>query len=361
MKLKIIFLTITLLLLSSILSACAGAASAANSWPGLTTDGETAYLAFQNHVYAIQVENGVEKWRYPGETERSITFFADPELTEDGQLIVGSYDNVLYSLNSENGNKNWEFTQAQNRYIGGALATIDGIFAPNADNIMFTLTSEGGVRWKLETGNANWAKPATDSQCECIYLASMDHSLYSINPANGDLYWNTGELGGALVGTPTISEDGRTIYVGTFGNEIIALNAKNGNVLWRAPTKGWVWSGPALHEDRLYFGDLNGYFYALDATNGTTVWEIASENLDGPISDTPLVLEGSIYFGTEDGTFYAVNTEGTPIWSQTIDGKLYTSPAAAGELILVASANTENLLSAFTSDGAKKWTFAPAE
>lgn len=361
MKLKIIFLTITLLLLSSILSACAGQASAANSWPGLITDGEVVYLAFQNHVYAIQAENGIEKWRYPGETERNITFFADPELTDDGQLIVGSYDNVLYSLNSENGNKNWEFTQAQNRYIGGALATIDGIFAPNADNKMFTLTSEGGVRGTLETGNANWAKPATDSQCECIYLASMDHSLYSINPTNGEVYWNTGELGGALVGTPAISEDGKTIYVGTFGNEMIALDAENGNALWRAPTKGWVWSGPALHEGRLYFGDLNGYFYALDATNGTTVWEIASENLDGPISGTPLVLEGSIYFGTEDGTFYAVNTEGTPVWSQTIDGKLFTTPAAAGDLILVASTNTENLLSAFTSDGAKKWTFVPAE
>jgi outer membrane protein assembly factor BamB len=364
MKFKIIFLSISLLLLSSILSACAGAASAANSWPGLITDGETAYLAFQNHVYAIQVENGVEKWRFPGEADRNMTFFADPELDPNGQLIIGSYDNVLYSVNSENGNKNWEFAQAQNRYIGGALATDDGIFAPNTNNRMFALTLEGGLRWILETSNPNWAKPATDNQCECIYLASMDHSLYSINPENGQVNWNSGELGGALVGTPAISEDGKTIYVGTFGNEMIAISAETGNVIWRAPTakdNGWVWSGPALSEDRLYFGDLNGNFYALDATNGTPVWELPAENLDGPISGTPLVLEDSIYFGTEDGTFYAVNKEGTPIWSQTIDGKLFTSPTAAGDLILVASTNAENLLNAFTSDGAKRWTFAPAE
>ena len=361
MKIKIIILTITLLLLSSILSACAGAASAANSWPGLITDEDTAYLAFQSHVYAIQVENGVERWRYPSEAERNVTFFADPELSEDGQLIVGGYDNVLYSLNPENGNKNWEFAQAQNRYIGGALATDDGVFAPNTNNRMFALTPEGGLRWTLETGDPNWAQPSTDSQCECIYLASMDHTLYSINPENGDVYWNTGELGGALVGAPAISEDNRTLYVGTFGNEMIAINAENGNVIWRAPTNGWVWAGPALSEDRIYFGDLNGYFYALDAANGTTLWEIPAEDLDGPISGTPLVLEDSIYFGTEDGTFYAVNTEGTPIWNQTIDGKLFTSPTAAGDLILVASTNTDNLLSAFTADGAKRWTFAPQE
>ena len=279
----------------------------------------------------------------------------------NGQLIIGSYDNVLYSINSENGNKNWEFAQAQNRYIGGALATVDGIFAPNTNNRMFALTSDGGLRWTLETDNPNWAKLGTDSQCECIYLASMDHSIYSINPETGQVYWNTGELGGALVGTPAISEDGKTLYVGTFGNEMIAISAENGNVIWRAPTDGWVWSGPALHSDRLYFGDLNGYFYALDAQNGTKVWELTAEEIDGPISGTPLVWEESIYFVTEDGTVYAVNLEGTPIWSQTIDGKLYTSPAAVGELILVASTNTENLLNAFTTDGAKRWTFAPAD
>ena len=31
------------------------------------------------------------------------------------------------------------------------------------------------------------AKPATDGQCECIYLASMDHTLYSLNPETGEV------------------------------------------------------------------------------------------------------------------------------------------------------------------------------
>jgi len=137
------------------------------------------------------------------------------------------------------------------------------------------------------------------------------------------------------------------------------LDAQNGDIVWRSPTEGWVWSGPALYEGRLYFGDLTGHFYALDADSGSKVWEIPPENLDGPISGTPLIVDDNIYFGTETGTFYAVNTEGTPIWSQTIEGSLYSSPVAAGDLILVASTNMENLLSAYTSDGAKRWTFAP--
>jgi outer membrane protein assembly factor BamB len=358
MKSKIIFITLSLLIVSSILSGCAGSAGVANSWPGLTADQETIYLAYQNHIYAIQIENGVEKWRYPNEAERNVTFYADPELSEDGQLIVGSYENILYSLNPENGGKNWEFTQAQNRYVGGSLATPDGIYAPNVDNKMFALTLTGSQRWVLETGDANWAKPATNSQCDCIYLASMDHTLYSINPESGQVNWNSGELGGALVGAPTFGENGH-LYVGTFGNELLALDAQNGDIIWRAATDGWVWSGPAISDGRLYFGDLTGHFYALDAATGSKVWDIAPENLDGPISGTPLVLNDSIYFGTETGTIYAINTEGTPIWSQTIEGSLYSSPVVAGDLILLASTNMENLLSAFTSDGAKRWTFAP--
>jgi outer membrane protein assembly factor BamB len=39
-----------------------------------------------------------------------------------------------------------------------------------------------------------------------------------------------------------------------------------------APTSGWVWGGPALKDGTLYFGDLNGTFYAMDAANGKVVW-----------------------------------------------------------------------------------------
>lgn len=80
------------------LSACAGAANTATSWPGLTVDDQFAYVAYNTQVYAVDLSNGKEVWRFPDEPDNSVTFFADPELTDDGQLIVGGYDFNLYSL-----------------------------------------------------------------------------------------------------------------------------------------------------------------------------------------------------------------------------------------------------------------------
>ena len=96
------FLIISLLTLSMILSAC-GSRMSASSWPGISVNENEVYLAYNQHVYALDL-NSVnqsqiqEKWRFPAEAQANVTFFTPPVLTEDGQLLVGGYDNVFYSL-----------------------------------------------------------------------------------------------------------------------------------------------------------------------------------------------------------------------------------------------------------------------
>ena len=99
---KFILVSLTLLVLAISLSACAGGQLAASGWPGIAANGETAYIAFNQHIYAVNLTNGLELWRYPTEPDNKITFYAAPSLTEDGQVIVGGYDNILYSFDEQN-------------------------------------------------------------------------------------------------------------------------------------------------------------------------------------------------------------------------------------------------------------------
>ncbi len=331
----IIFL-LTFATLAILLSGCAGGgATTASSWPGLTIDGDTAYLAYNNYVYAVQLTNGSMKWRYPSEANRSVSFYADPVLSPDGQLIVGSYNHVLYSLNPQNGTMRWEFDQAINRYIASPLVIEQGIFAPNSDDKLYALDLNGNLRWTSEAAGESWARPVTGQECDCIYVSSLDHSLFKLDPADGSVIWQSETLGGSIVGVPALNETG-SLYIGTFNSEVLALNSQNGEVLWRVPTKDWVWSGPILADDRLYVGDLAGNFYALNAENGETIWQLTPEQLDGPIVGSPLVTDDSIYFGSETGTLFALDKSGNTRWTQTSGGKLYTSPKQAGDLILGA-------------------------
>lgn len=349
---KIIFITI--LFTAAMLSACSGRRFSATSWPGIAVSDDTAYVAFGQHVYAVNLENGRERWRYPDPADNKISFFSAPVLTEDGQLIIGGYDNVLRSLNPENGREIWSFEGAGNRYIGSPLITEDAIYAPSADQYLYVLDLEGGLIDTFQADRALWAKPSTDGQS--IYLTSLDHHVYALTPGSLNLEWSR-DLSGAIVGSALITEDGK-LFVGTFNNEMVALDTSDGDVIWRTTTSGWVWDQPALADNRLYFGDLDGAFYALDAQDGSLIWDL---DPDGPIVGTPLITEEGIFFTTEEGKLNFFDREGNPIWNETIGGATYTKPVVAGELILVAPIESETLLVALNANGTERWAFTPAQ
>lgn len=360
MKPRSLLILLAGLALALVLSACSGSLSA-TSWPGLTVADDTAYLAYNNHVYAIDLNTRTEKWRFPtkDEAERNITFYAPPAQTPDGQLIVGDYANTLYSLNPDAASAaervNWRFEGAEGRFIGSPLVTEEGIFAPNADGNLYALDLDGRILWPpFHTQQAQWATPASDG--ERIYIPSMDHRLYAVDLKTGSEIWST-DLSGAMVDTPALSDDG-WLYIGTFGSELIALNSEDGTEVWRLATKGWVWSGPGLNSERLYVGDLEGTFYAVDRLNGTVIWE---RTFGSPIADTPFVTEEAIYLTTEEGSVIALDKNGKTLWTQTVDGKIYALPIPYDDLLLVPITGGDTLLVALTTSGAQSWAFTPEE
>jgi eukaryotic-like serine/threonine-protein kinase len=358
MKIKITSLFLVLIIGALFLTGCAGGAgqASATSWPGLSADDTTAYVAYNRHVYAVDLTNGLEKWRFPVTQDNKRSFYATPTLTTDGQLLTGSYENILFSVDPKTGTEKWQYADADNRYIAAPLAVEQVIFAPNANNNLYAMDLQGNLLWTYSTAGPLWATPATDPDCKCIYLPSMDHTLYSIDAKSGKLNWQTQALGGSIVGTPAYGSG--VLYVGTFANELLALNANNGQVIWRTPTKDWVWGGPILNNNILYFGDLSGAFFALDATNGSVKWQ---QQFVGAITQSPLIADDKIYFTTDPGSVYALDLNGTTLWNKNLGEKVkaFTSPVKAGDLILVAQIGTDGLLVAFDAQGNQKWVFTP--
>ena len=356
MKIPRKIILIIILSAAALLSACSGRRVSATSWPGITVNEDTAYVAFGQFIYAVNLENGLERWRYPGEADNNMSFFAAPLLTADGQLLIGGYDNVLRSLDPQNREEQWIFEGASNRYVGSPLATEDAIYAPSADQNLYVLSLDGKLIDTFQTERAQWAQPSTDGQS--IYLTSLDHIVYALTPGSLNLKWSQ-DLNGAIVGSPLVTDDGR-LFVGTFANEMVALDTQSGAEIWRTTTSGWVWDRPALNDDRLYFGDLEGVFYALNAGDGSVIWQLPPNS---SIVGTPLVTEEGIFFTTEEGTLYAVDFEGNSIWKTPIGGNIYTGPVAAGEFILVApiDSDTSMRLVALNLNGTERWSFTTAE
>jgi outer membrane protein assembly factor BamB len=359
MKPKLLPIISLLLLFSLFISACSSTVYSSTGWYGLAASTDTAYLAAGTQVHAVDLNTHAEKWHYPDKANAKITFFANPVLTSDGQLLVASYDHNLYSLNpATNGTLNWSFSGSKNRLIASPLVIKNIAYQPSSDGNVYAvdLTTHNAA-WNQpgQTSGPIWATPATDDSCGCIYVASMDHSVYKFDASSGKLIVKSGDLGGAIVGTPAVGSDG-TLYVGTFGKELLALDSTKLSIKWRFTTHDWVWAGPALANNVLYFGDLAGNFYALNATDGTTSFSVLQVN--SPIVDTPVVLGDKIYFTAESDTIFIADTKGS-ITSKVVGGTIYSAPIVAGDTILVAPSSFTSQLAALSLDGTQKWVFPP--
>jgi eukaryotic-like serine/threonine-protein kinase len=355
MKTKFLLIT-SFALLAISLSACT-AADVASSWPVLTVDvtNNTGYLAYNQYIYAIDLTTGIQKWKFPAKSSKGESFYSAPILTSDGQLIAGSYNHVLYSINLATGQANaWSF-KTQHRIIANPLATEQAIYVAVADGKLYALDTNLKPIWKtpFTAKGAIWAQPAPDGVCNCIFVASMDHNLYAVDTQTGSVIWER-DLGGALVGTPTISPDGK-LYIGSFDSEMYTLDAKTGNIIGQPfKTNGWIWGGPALSDGHLYFGDLKGNFYVLNIQDGSA----STSQLEGAIISTPLVISDTVYVTTEAGHLYTLDKTGKVIKpAYTLKGKLQAPAIQYNDLVLITPVGSESYLIALDATGKQVWAF----
>lgn len=356
---------IFILVIAWVASACSGGTSMINSWPSFSVDiqRDSAYVAYNAHIYAVNLDNGAERWRYPQKADAKITFFAPPVLTEDGQLLAGGYDGVLYSLNADNGSELWKVAVAEQRIIASPYVGGDEILVPSADGVLYAVSHQGDLLWKFSDSlHGLWGTPVVNEGR--VYLPALDHHVYVLDQSNGQLEWVSEELGGIVVTQPLVAAQGLLI-VGTIATqtpELIALSTQeDGAIVWRFSTSAWIWSQPAWYEGILYFGDLSGAVYAIQAEDGKEVWRLKTdEDPKGGIVGTPWVAGDTIYVVTLAGKLFAIDRlSGNVRWNKSFEGKFYQGPVGAGDLLLFSSLGTNSVLIAVDENGNLRWAFEP--
>ena len=376
-----------------LLAACGAAPS--QTWPGLTTNGETAFVASGQQVHAIRVADGTQAWVFPAVISNTTGIFvADPAISADVIVVgsegpTGSYSGVLYGLNVADGTQQWclAFDQKGATRTGCPPvqdATKAGLFgiSPAVDNrIVGGLTIADGVAYvglangkfyavDAATGNERWAQPFKAERDiwapplvvgYTIYVSSLDHHLYALNTVDGTKRWDK-DFEAAVAGTPTLSEDGATLYIGTFGNELYALDATNGDMRWNQPVTAtnWIWAGPTLSDGVLYFTDVGGNVRAADAATGSSLWTVKPGGL---MRARPALAGDLLYVGDRDGLLFGLNrSTGATVWTQTLKGQILAPILVVDDTVLVAPFSGDNLLVGYSTDGTLvRLAFAPTK
>ena len=190
---------------------------------------------------------------------------------------------------------------------------------------------------------------------KCHDTRHTGRSPYSTADNNGVEKWRF-KTDDWVEGSPVISDEG-TVYFGDFDGYLYALYP-NGTLKWKYKTGGWISSAPAIAEDGTIFaGSWDDYLYAINP-NGTLKWKI---NSGGTISSSPAIAnDGTIYFGTmrewDKGDVYAVNPDGTEKWHYTTDYYITSDPAIGADgTIYIGSGDT--YFYALYPNGTLRWQF----
>ena len=101
-------------------------------------------------------------------------------------------------------------------------------------------------------------------------------------------------------------------------------------------TDSTIYSSPAVVNNVVYVGSDNGWFFAINATDGTERWTF--KETAGDIDSSPAVVDNVIYFGNYDYGVYALNLDGDLIWKyNTTTGKILGSPTVVDDVLYIGT------------------------
>lgn len=287
------------------------------------------------------------KWTYNLGADVS----SSPAASVGNDVYIGAENNLLYCLTSGGGIR-WSYSAAGPISSSPAIDNLR-VYVGSDDYRLYALSSQGGaLAWSYATGAAISSSPVTTTSEHEVYVGSEDDRLYAFASAGG-LLWSY-RMGGIIESSPAVSDN--TLYVGSYDNHVIGL-WRSGAFHWSYNTAGDVSASPALGAtNTVYIGSTDNRFYAVDCM-GKLQW---SYRVKESILSSAAVGVDAVYVGSEDNNVYAMDQTGARRWSYTTAGDVSSSPALnSGGRVFVGSG--DNVLYSFVSTGALLWSYRTTE
>jgi len=164
-----------------------------------------------------------------------------------------------------------------------------------------------------------------------LNMNTGNSSFIALDESSGALLWSR-TMDNIAVGPPLYAQG--NVYIGTYSGTMYALDAADGSVVWNHSSYGIIDFGtPAYDGAAIYYCDLAGSMFALDATDGSVIWSVG---VGSGASSAPAYANGYLYIASWDGNLYTVDSfDGTVVDSDYIGPQSTSSPAVSDGWIWV--------------------------
>jgi len=215
--------------------------------------------------------------------------------------------------------------------VQSSVAIADGKALVGCDdgNLYCLDADTGDEIWRFETSNVVQSSPlVSDGR---VYFGSSDRHGYCLDLDNGTEIWNI--TCNQIVSSPALWND--MVYFTDQWGMVCAVDAEDGSEVWNYSLPLDIWASPTVVAGRLYVGDIAGNFMCLDAATGDEVWNRSWSGEE--VYSTALVHNGRVLIGTGIGeTVECLNAvTGETVWTFEAGEEVYSSLAVVGNRLYV--------------------------
>ena len=290
-------------------------------------------------LYALDAATGELIWKYRvGYTDDAVT-------VKNGYLYIAS--DSLWCLDASTGERIWATAAADGG--GSTPAVVDGrVYCGRNDNWPQRISS---VRcFDAYTGVVIWSDTLSGVLGSCMTVwngmvfiptnyCNHETPLYALDANTGSIIWeNTDSYGGYWDSSPIVVDS--LIYIGGHDGYFRAIDAITGITIWEVDiTAGidYLAATPAYHDGRLYFADQADTYHCLDAPIGSTIWSVP-----GSQHGSSGIADGMVFYGEnynqDNARVIALDCDtGEDIWSYTTGSYwIFSSPAITDGVVYIA-------------------------
>jgi eukaryotic-like serine/threonine-protein kinase len=301
-------------------------------------------------------------------------------VVKSGRVYIGNKDGDFFCLDLQTGKELWKASAPKGGFEGAAGFSGDLVIAGSIDGFIYAWNAATGAPvWKFETeGEVHaasniWKDPASGQ--ERVFIGSHDYKLYCLDPKDGKKVWDA-ETGYYINGGSAVSVDGKitfggcdavlhvhdaltgkevkqievgayignnvaiadgVAYVSHYGNRVGAYSLADGRRIWEYGERDFeYYAAPAIWDKIVVVGGRDKRLHGIDRVTGKGLWEFKARDR---IDSSAVICAGQIaVFGADDGYLYAVEIkEGHQVWQYEVGAPIKTSPAIAGDMIIVGA------------------------
>lgn len=274
-------------------------------------------------LLAFDRQSGALRWRIPLKGSGMPT----PAII-DGILVHHNGAGYVLGIRPETGEILYTRKLGSIASMVAALPVGGGRFATSGidTNAVWMLNAkDGSVVWRTlfspsASGIGDCPAASDGKRIYCNYVMPPSTSLpvqtersamvraYALDVASGKRVWDVQLDKGILpkrneAAVPLIAS-GMLFFGSSLQPTMHALDPQTGALRWQQNTHGPVKGGVVLVDGTIYFGDLGGYLWALDAATGKV---IGVKNMGTPFNvGSPVVVGQTLVIGSRGGTLQAV-------------------------------------------------------